>query len=237
SPAERRRFLDQGVVGTRPSALSILARYRRALDQKRELLRRGHSGLAPWNTVLAEAGSELMKCRRRYVAELRDEMNGLVGTGGLETPEISLKYRSSPEIETHSAANLAQAFERKRGDERQAGRPLIGPHRDELVLNWGEHEARRVGSAGEKKLFGLVLTAARGRVLSRYGRDPVYLMDDIDSELDPDRLAAGFSLFSGNQEVFVTSSNPEVSEVLGGLWKWSLSGGRISPMRDSKKTL
>ena len=228
SPAERRRFLDQGVVGVSPSAISVLTRYRKALDQKRELLRQGHSGLSPWNAVLAEAGSELMERRHRYVIELREVMADLVRTLGLETPEISIEYRSSPEIEPHSAENLAEALERLRGSERDARRPLIGPHRDELFLSWGGREARRVGSAGEKKLLGMVLTAARGRVLSRHGRDPVYLLDDIDSELDRDRLVACFSLFSTEEQVISTSSNPDLSKTLEGMRTWSLSDGGIS---------
>ena len=166
--------------------------------------------------------------RHRYVAELREEMDKLIQEAPFSTPDITMEYRSSPEIDPHSADNLAVALDHKQSAERDARRPLIGPHRDELFLSWGGREARRVGSAGEKKLLGMVLTAARGRVLSRHGRDPVYLLDDIDSELDRNRLAACFSLFSSEEQVILTSSNPDLSKYLEGLRTWSLSSGGIS---------
>ena len=72
-------------------------------------------------------------------------------------------------------------------DERRERRPLVGPQRDEVRIAWGAHSVRKVGSAGERKVLGLLLTAARGRVLRRFDRSPIYLLDDADSELDEGR--------------------------------------------------
>ncbi len=242
APAERRRFLDQGVVGTRPGAIAVLGRYRRALDQKRELLRRRQTGrdtgLEAWNQVLAETGSELARRRARYVEELRRAVAELLAENDLDAPEITIDYRPSPAgVSPGSTEDLVRALASQREAELEAGRVLVGPHRDELELGWAGREARRVGSAGEKKLLGLILSAARGRVLDRYRRDPVYLLDDFDSELDADRLAAAFSLFAGQRQVFLTSANPGVWERLGGVETWGMSGGRVGAEKASKNAV
>jgi DNA replication and repair protein RecF len=185
--------------------------------------------LDAWNEVLAEAGGQLITRRCHYVAELRDAFREILSATGIALPKLELVYRPSPVVaEESSPEELLEAFSRKASDERQAGRPLVGPHLDELLLLWGDHETRRIASAGEKKLLGLLLTAARGLVLKRRGREPVYLLDDIDAELDLDRLRSVIGVFSELRQVFFSSSNPHLATEVPGARRWSLSDGLIS---------
>ena len=82
-PEVRRRFLDQGVVGIRPASLGVLARYRRALEQKRHLLKTGARGLAAWNEVLADSAARLIELRRAYLGELETAFSELAAASGL----------------------------------------------------------------------------------------------------------------------------------------------------------
>ena len=233
-PAHRRRFLDQGVVGLKPAALAVLARYRRALGQKRELLSQGGRGLAPWNEVLAEAITELVSLRQHYVELLQTELRQTVADTGEELPAIDIRYRPSVAADGGAEvvlARLAEAGER----EREEKRALLGPHRDDLVVLWGNRPIRRVASAGERKLVGLVLTIARGRLLEGARRPPIYLLDDADAELDRGRLELLWPLVAGAPQVFVSSNRPVVWEGIEGATRWSVKGGEVGPEQRSAR--
>jgi DNA replication and repair protein RecF len=226
-PARRRRFLDQGIVGLKPAALSVLARYRRALSQKKKLLSDGARGLGPWNEVLAGAITELVDLRRQYVEHLRVALGQTVAKIGVALPEIDIRYRPSIDIDEGAEgvlARLGEVGER----ERRERRVLLGPHRDELEVLWGDRPARRAASGGEKKLVGLVLTIARGRLLEAAQRPPIYLLDDADAELDRERLVALWPLLAGAPQVFVSSNRPVVWEGIEGATRWAVEEGYVA---------
>jgi len=90
TPGARRRFMDRGVVATRPAALDVLGRYREALRQKRELLAQGGAGIEIWNELLAATAAEVIRLRAAYVAALRVELatvtaeiGEIAGIGGI----------------------------------------------------------------------------------------------------------------------------------------------------------
>lgn len=236
-PEARRRFLDQGIVGVRPAALSTLSRYRRALSQKRALLKHSGRGVASWNEVLADCAAELMRLRRDYVEQLAAALRDLAEAEGLSLPGMSIEYRPCVEVERDETAEVLETLKRARPREQQEGRPLVGPHRDELVLRWNERGIRGIASAGERKLLGLVLAAARGRVLATAGRAPIYLLDDADSDLDADRLRAAWGVFRDAGQVFVSSSRAAAWQVAPEASRWSLEGGRLRPYGNPKNTI
>ena len=226
-PEHRRRFLDQGIVGTRPTSLEVLTRFRRALAQKRELLMREGADLAVWNEVLASAASELMALRSEYLEQVDRALREVLAESDLDLPELTLAYEPSLQVEPGDTEAVQAALEGVSVTERREKRPIIGPQRDEISILWGEHGVRKVGSSGERKILGLMLTAARGRVLGSVGREPVYLLDDADSELDKDRLAAAWRVFEGANQAFFSTSNREVWKVAKKALRWEISEGRI----------
>jgi DNA replication and repair protein RecF len=229
-PERRRRFVDQGIVGTRPAALMTLARFRRTLFQKRRLLASGDGrGLKSWNELMASAAAELMSLRREYLEQLSKALLGVLASTDLDLPEIRLQYRPSIQVEGDDPVEILEKLERAESSEKRERRPLVGPQRDEVEIGWGQHGVRRVGSAGERKALGLLLTAARGEVLEAAERTPVYLLDDADSELDKDRLASVWQAFAATDQVFVSSSRPEVWSVAPEAVRWHLEAGSIDP--------
>ncbi len=228
APGARRRLLDQGVVGMRPAAIESLARYRRALEQKRQLLARGGRGLGPWNEVLAAAAAELVRARAAYADRLEPALSAVLAELDCGLPAVTLRYRPSPERGGGRPEETLAALEEARGRELDRRRPLVGPHRDELELEWGGLPARRVASAGERKLLGLALAAARGRILAELGRPPIYLLDDLDSELDGGRLRAAWGAFGGAGQVFATSNRGDLGGRLGAAFEWRLEAGKVA---------
>ena len=234
-PERRRRFLDQGIVGTRPAALEVLARFRRCLVQKRQLLARGGKGLASWNEILAGTTNELMILRRQYVEDLSVALDRVLATCDLDLREVSLEYRPSIQVDDDRVEDILAVLEEASRNERREARPLVGPQRDEVVIRWGGHQARRVLSAGERKLLGLLLTAARARVLENAGRSPILLLDDVDSELDEERLTSVLGCFQGVNQTFVSSSRRSPWRADFGVTRWELKAGRLSPENGLQK--
>jgi DNA replication and repair protein RecF len=227
-PALRRRLLDQGVVAARPGTLVVLARYRQALEQKRRLLAEGLGGLAPWNELLAVAAAELTGLRRDFAEQLGEGLATLLADSPLDLGSVELIYRPSIEPGEGGAEAILARLEEARDGERRQRRPLLGPHRDDLEVLWQGRGLRRAASAGEKKLLGLALTAARGRLLEAAGRQPLYLLDDADGDLDRGRLEAAWELFTDAPQLVATSHRPEAWEAVGGVVRRRLEGGRLA---------
>ena len=229
-PLLRRRLLDQGVVAARPAALAVLARYRQALDQKRRLLAEGLDGLGPWNELQAVAAAELIGLRRGYAERLGASLTAVLEGSRLDLGRVELAYRPSVDPGEAGPEVILEALERARDAERRQRRPLLGPHRDDLQVLWQGRGLRRAASAGEKKLLGLALTAARGRLLESSGRPPLYLLDDADGDLDKQRLEAVWELFSAVPQLVATSHRPEAWEAVGGVaTQWLEDGALRAP--------
>ncbi len=227
APKARRRFMDRGVVGARPSALEVLGRYREALRQKRSLLLGDGAGIEIWNEMLAATAADVIAQRHRYIALLKARLSGAIEASGLPFPPVELHYRPSPANGLEGQEVIAAAFERVADRERRRQVPLLGPHRDELEILWGGHEIRRVASAGERKALSLMLLAAHGRVMEEAGRPPLYLLDDMDAELAPPTVAAVWNVLKGEHQIFATSNRPQVWLTLEVRKIWEVERGEM----------
>jgi DNA replication and repair protein RecF len=229
TPGARRRFLDRGVIGIRPSALEILGRYREALGQKRELLAREEAGVEIWNQLLATTAAEVIALRSGYVEKLRQALAAVLAftETALPFPPVEIHYRPSPVRGLEGPEAIASALEKIADRERRRRMPLLGPHRDDLEILWGGHDVRRVASAGERKALSLLLLAAHGRVVESAGRSPVYLLDDADAELAPATLHVLWGVFAGVRQLFASSNRPQVWLTLEVGRIWEMDRGRL----------
>jgi len=119
APGARRRFMDRGVVATRPAALEALGRYREALRQKRELLAHDGAGIEIWNELLAATAAEVIRLRAAYVEALRVELAAVLAEVG--------------EVREISAAAAAVAA----NPPPPAGAPASGPSATEVLFGFG----------------------------------------------------------------------------------------------------
>ncbi|MCP4200412.1 MAG: DNA replication and repair protein RecF [bacterium] len=234
-PEARRRLLDQGIVSKKPLEVEVLSRYRRVLVAKRRLLADGggtSSGdtLESWNRLLAEFGNELIRLRYTYLSELQAALAETLIESGIELQPVELRYRPNPESGAESVEGFLRALELERKSELRRRRSLVGPHRDRLEIRWGMSDIGRSASAGERKLFGLVLTAARRRALRAGGREPIILLDDLDATLDGPHLEAAWRLFDNVPQVVASSADPATGRRFNGVSSWCLKDGRIEPL-------
>jgi DNA replication and repair protein RecF len=189
-PSERRAHLDGFIAARWPSRSGLRQRFGQVLAQRNAMVARlaaGHgnpSQLDTWDATFAAAAAELIAARDDAVEELREPFAaaaadlGLAGGGELEyAPRAS---GSSDELR----GGLA---ERREADLR-LGRTSWGPHLDELKLNAAGRSLRRYGSQGQQRAALLALLfAERESLLAARQVVPLLLLDDVMSELDPER--------------------------------------------------
>ncbi|MCX6510085.1 MAG: DNA replication/repair protein RecF [Actinobacteria bacterium] len=193
-PAGRRHYLDDALVARRPAFDSLRSDLEKILKQRNALLKQAGGRLTPdiestlsvWDAKLIETGEALAHARDELVIEL--------------APALNLAYEQVaggpvPVTTTYDAPwrerGLAAALEAARRDELRRGVSLVGPHRDDLVLHLDGLPSRTHASQGEQRSLALALRLAAHRVVAdATGSSPILLLDDVFSELDPDRSAA-----------------------------------------------
>ncbi len=235
SPGERRRFLD-GIIGQRDRrAARDLAELGRVLAQRNALLRAirreeaGEEGMGFWDEQLAQVGARVSAARLQVVADLAaripalhgtvapaDEQQDAVRLSYLDTLKEAWPERPAPEAlaagEVPSADELLPAFRRRIGSARQKelwnGVTLVGPQRDDLRVELGGRDVASHASRGQQRTIILAMKLAERDLLGAEGAPgPVVLLDDVFSELDPERSGRALDLLLERGQVLVTTAD------------------------------
>jgi DNA replication and repair protein RecF len=234
-PQARRNFID-GFAGKLYAAhLSGLRRYRQILARRNHLLQSGLVGgalraaLTPWNEQLARVGLELVGRRRAAVEALEGEVRGLyptlAGSGA-----VSVQYGAALAATTGEGEFFA-ALEARFPEEVRRGQTLVGPHRDDLLIEVDGRDLRLYGSRGQQRLMALTLRLAEaGPVARAVGSAPVLLLDDALSELDPEVQARVLEHVAAAGQVFLTTADAALPEIRRVAW-WDVRGGRVTDPR------
>jgi len=221
-PDARRRFLDGGIVSIHPPFLQIITDYNRVIRQKNNLLMAAQSGqisseklpemLAPWNEQLVAMAGRIHKSRVRYV----ERLNSAFEQDLFGREKMSIRYTSSLEGKGDLSEYEALIEERLRirlPAEIAAGHSLIGTHRDDLEISFDGHDLRKFGSAGQQRSALLLLLIANLSVFhAQRGEYPLFLLDDLDAELDYPRIGRLLDFLEGKTQTFVTTSKESFVE-------------------------
>ena len=190
-PAERRAHLDGFAAARWPSRSGLRQRYGQALAQRNALLSRlaaGYGDLAEldvWDATLAEAAEELSTARAEAVDELAVPFATAAEELGLEAGG-AIEYAPRAAL---AAEEIRAGLAERREADLKLGRSTWGPHLDELKISTGSGRSlRRFGSQGEQRAALLALIFAERDALMEARRvTPLLLLDDVMSELDPER--------------------------------------------------
>lgn len=220
-PEARRRFLDRGVVSTIPSYLGTIVEYNRVLKQKNKLLRdaseadeplKFESLLQPWNDQLILYGSEIHAARTDYVAKLRRHLRPDL----FQHEEITIRYKSALEGKgdlSDYPKLLAERLVFHLRNEIATGYALVGPHRDDLEILSDGYDISRYGSSGQQRSALLILDLAQMLVYhTTFEEYPLFLIDDIDAELDRTRIEILLSYLDGKSQTFVSTSKRSIAD-------------------------
>jgi DNA replication and repair protein RecF len=214
-PEARRSFIDRGAISLHPSYAQALGSYNKVIKQKKSLLQQSAEGrlrfeeavelLQPWNEQLVSLSTQIHRARTAYVELLNDALEhslfgdtlsiryvpSLEGKGDLENYEDLIAHRLQIRMQ-------AEVF---------AGACLIGPHRDDLSVLFGDRNLRSFGSSGQQRSALITLDLAAISVYHTEHQDyPIFLIDDVDAELDGIRIERLLEYLDGRTQTFVTTS-------------------------------
>lgn len=198
-PALRRSFLDDLLVSLHPRYEAVRSEWERSLKQRNALLKQIQGRpdeaqlltLEVWDQKLAAAGDELVRLRRELVVRIGPTVSVACADIAGEAVPVELRYESPWSTVDGRGQGLAEALAAVRNEELRRGVTVVGPHRDELELSVAAMPARTHASQGEQRTLALALRLAGHRLLTQtYGAPPLLLLDDVFSELDPQRSAA-----------------------------------------------
>ncbi|NLP43979.1 MAG: DNA replication/repair protein RecF [Peptococcaceae bacterium] len=195
SPTERRRFLDLLISQLKPSHIALLNSYLKVLRQKKSLLRREiktrafKEELLVWNQQLVDIGSKIILNRLEFTKKLNEYALPIFqsifpGDNTLELVYYSLNRKDIEGV----LADFSAILENKMAQEIERKTILVGPHRDDLLIEINGRPARSFASQGQQRVIVLCLKMAEMEIiLNEKGEYPILLLDDVLSELDGKR--------------------------------------------------
>lgn len=202
-PGERRTALDQMIFHRDPEYLDLMSRYQTVLRQKNALLREGGFAadhLASWNAELVLYGAQIVLRRISYLTEIKSffqKIYSSIVTGQNAREKISIHCRllgrnqaiDGPPVSLHAYRQEFEArLQEKATLERDQGLALVGPHRDDWGLALDGHEVAETASQGEHRSLIVAMKLAELLLLKAHrGEAPLFLVDDLTSELDSHR--------------------------------------------------
>jgi DNA replication and repair protein RecF len=203
-PAARRAYFDRALGRLSPARAGLSAEYGAAVGQRNAALRRvaqklsSRGALAPWNEQVSRLGAELVAGRADTVSLLRPRFREVGEELGLPNAELSYSAQ----------APTVEELELRTPHDLERGATSIGPHLDDVGIQSGTRDLRAFGSQGEQRLAVLALLLGEAELVEeRRGARPLLLLDDVLSELDPDRRRILADRLRASGQALVTSAS------------------------------
>jgi DNA replication and repair protein RecF len=220
-PAARRAYFDRVLGRFAPARAPLPAEYGAAVAQRNAALRRASAGMSgrdaiePWSERVATLGAELVAARLETLDLLEPAFAERAAE--LRLGDVALRYEGEPPTLEALTAVLDRDLDR--------GITSLGPHLDDIVLSAGGRDLRNFGSQGEQRLALLALLLAEAETIAdRTGVPPLLLLDDVLSELDPERRrilaarvrSAGQALVTATDAAMLPADPDQLLEVSPG---------------------
>ena len=218
--APRRRLGDHALCQLRPNYDAALTEYNRILEQKNRILKDRHENpalleiLPEYNTRLCQVGALLISYRARFYDSLGKAAAVYHGnfSGGAE--DFTLQYRTVSTVKDPFAPvqeltqTLLEHLESHYRAELESAQCLTGPHKDDFDVDLNGISLKAYGSQGQTRTAAISLKLAQRELMGREaGEEPVLLLDDVLSELDPGRQDFVLNQITSGQ-VFITCCEP-----------------------------
>lgn len=217
APSARRRYLDAMIAQVDRRHRPDTREYQRVLEQRNALLRalRDEEGtpdhqLAFWDSELCRLAAAVSLRRIAAVHELRGPFRAAIERwSGEHVVDVAYATPAEGETEAERAAAYRRLIAEKHEKELWQGSTLAGPHREDLAVTSGGRDLPAFASRGEQRSVVIALKLAEAAWLrERTGTSPVFLLDDVLSELDPGRRQRLIDALPAGAQALVTSALP-----------------------------
>ena len=219
-PEARRKFLDRGAVSLHHAYVQTLSDYQRVVKQKNRLLQNASDAemgfeearrlIEPWNEQIVKLSATIHRTRTEYVGRLNETLERRL----FGREEITIRYVSSLEGKgdlSDYESLIQERLKLRLQAEISSGYSLIGTHRDDLQILFDGRDIRAFGSSGQQRSALILLDLAAISVYHSWHNEyPVFVMDDVDAELDLKRTDHLLEYLQGRTQTFVTTSKEEL---------------------------
>jgi len=218
--SQRRRMGDQVLCQLRPNYDAALTEYNRILDQKSRILKDHFDNpalldiLPEYNTRLCQVGALLISYRARFYDSLGNSAEKFHSQFSGGVANFTLDYKTVSSVKDPFAPvsqltqNLLDHLDRHYRAELETAQCLTGPHKDDFTVCLSGIDLKAYGSQGQTRTAAISLKLAQRELMGReWGEEPVLLLDDVLSELDPGRQDFVLNQIVSGQ-VFITCCEP-----------------------------
>jgi DNA replication and repair protein RecF len=249
-PAGRRHYLNLANSQVSSTHLRALQRYNRVLLQRNQVLRliREHrqprGALEPWTEQMIDWGTKILQQRLAMLGDVDQRLATIYQELAGTAETLRVVYRSTlaehPSEPSPEIADLEEHFRQRQAQvgmkEVDQAVSLVGPHRDDFTFVLDDVDLNRFGSRGQQRLAVLALKLAEADWMrTEIGELPVVLLDDVLSELDPQRRAYVLQRVAApdpgcQRQVWITTTdaNPSPSlDVLDAAQRFVIDAGRV----------
>ncbi|MFH0830469.1 MAG: DNA replication and repair protein RecF, partial [Parcubacteria group bacterium] len=223
SSAARRDFLDQLIAVRNPEYFERLLRLRYTLQQRQILLEQARAGrrvdLSIYTEQVCKDSAEISWARQQLLQQLTTPAVQIYQSLSSTASPLEFKLQNAAITKAQSIEDWRRAFNQAAHDltsrEVAASRNLVGSHRDDLVINKDNQPLREYGSRGEWRSIVISLMLSSLNYLEhKLGERPLFLLDDIFSELDQEHRKKLLPHLLRQQSIITTADPSEVPDEL-----------------------
>ncbi|HSX17884.1 MAG TPA: DNA replication and repair protein RecF [Candidatus Saccharimonadales bacterium] len=215
-PEFRRQYFDDILERTQIGFKSLSASYRRALSQRNALLKQSpgqaKKQLFAWNIRLSELGAQIANARQELIDGINKSISKNYSQIASKRTKVELIYDTPFGVDNYSTKLLSK-LESSNSADFNRGFTGFGPHREDFVLKLNKKQAALAASRGETRSLLIALKIFElGLIEKVRGAKPVFLLDDVFSELDGARRRHLVEHLKNYQTIITTTDADAVVE-------------------------
>ncbi len=234
-PSQRRDYFDDILERTQPGFKSLSTHYRRTLAQRNSLLKqnreRASEQIFAWDVRLSQLGAQIVEARLRLIDDINKSISKVYGAIANQKSKVHLTYQTPINTANYSSRLLSK-LEASAEVDFGRGFTAYGPHREDIGIELNGQPANATASRGEMRSLLLALKIFELRTLENVrGQKPIFLLDDVFSELDGARRKHLVEHLKGYQTIITTTDAEAVMEYFASGKQKLIALGDATPKR------
>lgn len=226
---DRRRFLDVAISQLRPRYAELITKYTRLYEHKRRILADWREKPSYLDTLddfsdnICRCGSQIIRYRAAFIKRLQEEAAPIHAECSGKGEILQLSYETVGRVRDPfaNASEIYEGLAEQQKEHREAEIAsecvLCGVHKDDITIEINGVSAKRYASQGQTRTAALSLKMAEREVSFREtGENPILLLDDVLSELDPLRQQFVLNRIGGGQTLISCCEDEKIKTRTGG---------------------
>lgn len=240
SPRVRRRFVDMELSKISKKYVTTLFTAQKLLKERNAYLKLDHDAdayLAVLTAQLIDAQVIIMKQRYFFLEQIIAKCQLFYRQLSNDHTDIQLRYDSCvafTEDEASLRKKLHETYQQSLQRDKLWKVTSTGIHKEDYIFYVNDKEVSTYASQGQKRSILLALKVGMIHMIHDMIHEyPVLLLDDVFSELDPDRRQALLQALPKEVQIFISTT--DITEIRSlhiaqNVTVWNVQQGRITEM-------